>query len=271
MADSGGQSPLPPSSPRAPRPGPRRSLTSILAIVTALTVWQAVSAWGALPAFLLPTPAAVASRLVDAARDGLLVRHSLATLSEVIAGLGIGVVCGTALGYVLAKSPRAERLLSPYIVASQAIPVVAIAPLLVIWFGPGRTSKVLISALIVFFPILISTIAGLRSVPDDLRDLMRSLRASRKQTFWLLEVPSASPFLLGGLKIGSTLAVIGAVVGEFIGADEGLGFLISLGRGLYDTALVFAALLVLVALALTLYGLASGLERWALVWRRPPR
>lgn len=271
MADLGAHSPPSQSPMRARRPDPRRFLTSILAVVTALLVWQAVSAWGTLPAFLLPTPAAVGARLVDAARDGLLVRHTLATLSEVIAGLSIGVACGTALGYGLAKSPRAERLLSPYIVASQAIPVVAIAPLLIIWFGPGRTSKVLISALIVFFPILISTIAGIRSVPDDLRDLMRSLRATRRQTFWLLEVPAASPFLLGGFKIGSTLAVIGAVVGEFVGADEGLGFLISLGRGLYDTALVFAALLVLVTLALSLYGLASGLERWALTWRRPPR
>jgi len=152
-------------------------------------------------------------------------------------------------------------------VASQAIPVVAIAPLLIIWLGPGHLSKVLISALIVFFPILISTIAGIRSVPQDLRDLMRSLRASRGQALVLLEIPAAAPFLLGGLKIGSTLAVIGAVVGEFVGADEGLGFLVNLGRGLYDTALVFVALLMLVAIALSLYSLAALLERRVLAWR----
>ena len=143
----------------------------------------------------------------------------------------------------------------------------AVAPLLIIWLGPGHLSKILISALIVFFPILISTIAGIRSVPHDLRDLMRSLRATRWQTLRLLEVPAAAPFLLGGLKIGSTLAVIGAVVGEFVGADEGLGFLVNLGRGLYDTALVFTALLVLVAMALGLYSLASVLERRTLRWR----
>jgi NitT/TauT family transport system permease protein len=125
----------------------------------------------------------------------------------------------------------------------------------------------LISALIVFFPILISTIAGIRAVPQDLRDLMRSLRASRGQVLVLLEVPAAAPFLLGGLKIGSTLAVIGAVVGEFVGADEGLGFLVNLGRGLYDTALVFVALLMLVTIALSLYSLAALLERRVLAWR----
>lgn len=234
----------------------------------ALIAWYGVTRWSGLPGFLLPSPAAVGQRLVETARDGSLVRHTSATLSEVLAGLALGVVLGAALGYLLAKSPRTERLLSPYLVASQAIPIIAIAPLLIIWLGPGRPSKVFISALIVFFPVLISTIAGIRSVPADLRDLMRSLRASRGQTLRLLEIPAAAPFFLGGLKIGSTLAVIGAVVGEFVGADEGLGFLVNLGRGLYDTALVFAALLVLVAMALALYGLAALIEREALSWRR---
>jgi NitT/TauT family transport system permease protein len=232
-----------------------------------LLVWEAVTRIGALPRFILPPPEAVANRLATAIADGSLARHTIVTLSEVLAGLAIGLAAGVSLGYLLAKSQRAERLLSPYIVASQAIPVVAIAPLLVIWLGPGHLSKVLISALIVFFPILISTVAGIRSVPYDLRDLMRSLRATRRQTLRLLELPAAAPYLLGGLKIGSTLAVIGAVVGEFVGADEGLGFLVNLGRGLYDTALVFAALLVLVFIALGLYSLAALLERRALAWR----
>ena len=232
-----------------------------------LLAWYGLTRWGGLPGFLLPSPAAVADRFLVALRDGSLMRHTAVTLSEVLAGLGLGVVAGASLGYWLAKSPRAERLLSPYIIASQAVPIVAIAPLLIIWLGPGRPSKILISALIVFFPILISTIAGIRSVPNDLRDLMRSLRATRSQTLRLLEAPAAAPFFLGGLKIGSTLAVIGAVVGEFVGADEGLGFLVNLGRGLYDTALVFTALLVLVAMALSLYSLASVLERRTLRWR----
>jgi NitT/TauT family transport system permease protein len=187
-------------------------------------------------------------------------------LSEVLAGLFLGVLAAAVLGYWIAKSPSVERLLSPYIVASQAIPIVAIAPLLVIWFGPGRLSKVLISALIVFFPVLVNTVVGVRSVPQDLRQLMRSLRASRRQVFTKLEVPAALPVLLGGLKIGATLSVIGAVVGEFVGADEGLGFLVSIGRGLYDTPLVFVAVFLLIAMALALYGLVAWLER-RLTWR----
>ena len=148
--------------------------------------------------------------------------------------------------------------------------MVAIAPLLVIWFGPGLLSKVLICALIVFFPVLINTVVGVRSVPDDLRDLMRSLLASRWQTLRLLELPAALPILLGGLRIGATLAVIGAVVGEFAGSDRGLGFLINVGRGLYDTALVFVAVFTLVAMALSLYGLVVLLETRLLSWQARP-
>jgi NitT/TauT family transport system permease protein len=150
------------------------------------------------------------------------------------------------------------------------VPVVAIAPLLVIWFGPGLLSKVLICALIVFFPVLVNTIVGLRSVPEELNELMRSLQATRWQTFRLLEVPAALPVFLGGLRIGATLAVIGAVVGEFIGADKGLGFLVNVGRGQYDTALVFVAIFALVAMALSMYGLVIWLEgRW-LSWQQRP-
>jgi NitT/TauT family transport system permease protein len=151
--------------------------------------------------------------------------------------------------------------LAPYIVASQSLPVVAVAPLLVIWFGPGRISKVLICALIVFFPALVNTVLGVRSVPADLRDLMRSLRAGAWQTFTKLEAPASLPNLLGGLKIGATLSVIGAVVGEFVAADEGLGFLINVARGQFDTPMVFAAAIILVAIALALYAAVTALER----------
>jgi NitT/TauT family transport system permease protein len=150
------------------------------------------------------------------------------------------------------------------------VPVVAIAPLLIIWFGPGLISKVLICALIVFFPVLVNTVVGLRSVPEELRDLMRSLQASRWQVIRLLEVPASLPVFLGGLRIGATLAVIGAVVGEFVGADRGLGFLINVGRGQYDTALVFVAVFTLVVMALSLYGLVVLCETRLLSWRYKP-
>jgi len=174
---------------------------------------------------------------------------------------------GTVLRHALAKSRTIERLLSPYVVASQAIPVVALAPLLLIWFGPGLLTKVLVCALIVFFPVLINVIVGVRSVEPDLRDLMRSLQATRWQIFTKLEIPAALPVLLGGLKIGATLSVIGAVVGEFLGTNEGLGYLINEGRGLYDTSKMFVGLFGLIALALILYGMAAWLERRALAWR----
>jgi NitT/TauT family transport system permease protein len=220
-----------------------------------------------LPAFILPGPGLVWARFLRTLEDGQLLYHTLATLLEVLLGLLLGGLAATILGYLLSKSPVLEKLISPYLVASQSIPVVAIAPLLVIWFGPGIFSKILICSLIVFFPILINTVVGLREVPRDLRELMRSLRATRAQTFWKLEVPAALPVFLGGLRVGATLSVIGAVVGEFVGADRGLGFLINVGRGQYDTALVFVAVITLVLMAMSLYGLVLLIETRLLSWQ----
>jgi len=245
-----------------------RKLLPALVLALFLLGWEALVRLGRYPAFILPSPGRVGRKLIEVALDGTLWTHMSVTLVEVLGGLAIGAVVATILGYALAKSVTVERALSPYLVASQAIPIVAIAPLLVIWFGPGLISKVLVSALIVFFPILVNTIAGVRGVSPDLRDLMRSLQASRWQMFAKLEVPAAMPVLLAGLKVGATLSVIGAVVGEFAGADAGLGFMINLADGQYDTARVFVGVLALVALALTLYGIVGWIERRALRWRK---
>lgn len=239
----------------------------VIGLVAAVAAWEAVARLSGLPAFILPPPSDVLARMGTALRDGSLLRHTAATLSEVLVGLALGLAVATVLGYLVGKSTLLERVLSPYIVASQSIPIVAIAPLLVIWFGPGRLSKVLICALIVFFPVLVNTVVGFRSVPAELYELMRSLRASRAQILTKLEVPAAMPVLMGGLKIGATLSVIGAVIGEFVGADQGLGFLINVGDGLYDTPLVFVAVLTLIAMAITLYGAVAALERRLLRWR----
>jgi NitT/TauT family transport system permease protein len=145
---------------------------------------------------------------------------------------------------------------------------VAIAPLLIIWFGPGVLSKVLITALIVFFPVLVNVIVGVRSVSAELYDLMRSFQSTRWQVLRYLEVPAAMPVFLGGLRIGATLAVIGAVVGEFVGADRGLGFLVNIGRGMYDTALVFVSVFTLVAMAMSIYGIVILLENRFLAWQQ---
>jgi NitT/TauT family transport system permease protein len=244
--------------------------TVIFLLLVSFLLWEALVRWTSLPNFFLPSPSKVWERFVVSFMDGSLLIHTTATLIEVLAGLALGMTVAVLLGYLIAKSKIAERLLSPFIVASQSIPVVAIAPLLIVWFGSGRLSKVLISALIVFFPVLVNTVVGVRSVPEDLRDLMRSLRASRWQFFTKLEVPAALPVLFGGLKIGATLSVVGAVVGEFLAADQGLGFLINVARGLYDTSMVFVAMFALVIMALTLYTLVALLEHKLLAWRKEP-
>ena len=250
------------------KPSQRGSFwVTLLSLFLALASWQLTVYFTELPAFILPSPADVGIRFARTLLDGSLLRHSLVTLSEVLLGLLTGTAAATILGYFLAKSRLFERILAPYLVASQAVPVVAIAPLLVIWFGPGIFSKILICALIVFFPVLVNTVVGVRAVPAALRDLMRSLRATRWQMLRYLEIPAALPVFLGGLRIGAALSVIGAVVGEFVGADKGLGFLINVGRGQYDTALVFVAIFALVMLALTLYGIVAWLENYLLKWQ----
>ena len=240
----------------------------LLSLVVGLLLWSAFTAYSEIPSFIFPTPLEVWRRLITVIDDGSLLYHTWVTLQEVIVGLTIGLTAAIIIGYFLAKSRLVERVLAPYIVASQSIPIVAIAPLLVIWLGPGILSKILTSALIVFFPVLVNTIVGLRSVPRELYDLMRSLKASPWQRIIKLEIPAAMPVFLGGLRIGATLAVIGAVVGEFVGADKGLGFLVNVGRGLYDTALVFVAVFTLVLLALGLYGAVVFLENHLLSWQK---
>jgi NitT/TauT family transport system permease protein len=172
------------------------------------------------------------------------------------------------LGYLLTKSPLAERLISPYLIASQAIPVIAIAPLLTIWIRSTFWARVLVAVLVVFFPVLINIIAGLRSVPRELYELMASLQATRWQIFRKLEWPAALPIVLAGLKLGATLSVIGALVGEFIQPKtEGLGYLLITARYQFKTDLVFVVLLTLAAIALSLYGLVTIAEKRLLRWQ----
>ena len=252
---------------RKKSPAGTKWLSAIITVAIFLLLWQLIVSVFDMPAFILPAPAQVARRFLRSLSDGTLFRHTAATLYEILLGLSAGILTAIVLGYFLSRSTLLQNILQPFLVASQAIPTVAIAPLLVIWFGPGILSKVLICALIVFFPVLVNTIVGFRSVPDNLRDLMRSMHASRWQTLRLLELPAALPVLLGGLRIGATLSVIGAVVGELVGADRGLGFLINVGRGQYDTALVFVGVFTLVVVALALYGSVLGLEKYFLRWK----
>ena len=239
-----------------------------LALLLFLGLWSLIVRLGDYPPFILPSPLRVYGKFLTVVGDGSLWRHIKITLVEIFWGLALGLSLAISLGYLLAKSRLLERILSPYIVAFQAIPIIALAPLLAIWFAYGSLSKILTCALVVFFPVLINTIVGIRAVEEDLIDLMRSLEANRWQIFTMLEVPAALPVLFGGLRIGVTLSVIGAVVGEFVGADRGLGFLVNLSGGLFDTPLTFVALFILGSIAIALYLAVVALESFLLSWKR---
>lgn len=232
------------------------------ALVVFVVVWRLVVAISGLPAFILPTPEAVGARFVTAWLDGTIEPHLAVTLVEVALGFALGATLAVVVGYALARSPVVERLLSPYLVAAQATPILALAPLLALWFGPGLLGKVVICSLIVFFPVAVATMVGIRSVDAGLLELARALRANRRQVVLSLELPGALPSILGGLRVGVTLAVVGAIVGEWAGADRGLGVLVNLARGaLFDIPLMFAALLTIALLGIVLYSLVVLVER----------
>ena len=249
----------------------RASLPLVVApvgLVTFLAAWKGIVVLGDYPTYILPPPELVAARFVSAWADGTMLPHFGRTVVEVATGFGIGSGAALVLGYALARLPLAERVLSPYLVAAQATPILAISPLLALWFGPGLLAKLVICSLIVFFPVAIATMVGVRSVDARLLELARSLRATRRQVITTLEIPAALPAIFGGLRVGVTLAVVGAIVGEWAGSDRGLGLLINLARGsLFDIPLMFATLLTIALLGIVLYGLVVLVER-ALVGAR---
>ncbi len=245
----------------------RQRTLSLVAVLGAgllfLVAWQVLVIIGDYPSYLLPGPIEVLRRWGQAWQDGTLQPHLAATLTEVLLGLLAGGIAGLAVGYLLARSRIAGLVLSPYLVAAQSTPILALAPPLALWLGTGLASKVLICGLIVFFPIAVATMVGFRSVDQRLIELGRSLRATPRQILLTLEVPSALPQIFGGLRVGVTLAVVGAIVAEWAGAEVGLGVLINLARGsLFDTPLMFATLLSIALLGVILYALVVLAERW---------
>jgi NitT/TauT family transport system permease protein len=241
----------------------RSALLSVgAALVAFLLLWQAVVIVSGLPPFILPPPAAVLGRLATAWTVGTIQPHLQTTLVEVALGFAVGAGLGLIAGYALARSALVDRLASPYLVAAQAVPILALAPLIVLWFGPGLASKVVICSLIVFFPVAVSTMVGIRSVDAGLLELGRSLRATRRQVVTTLEIPAALPSILGGMRVGVTLAVVGAIVAEWAGAERGLGVLINLARGsLFDIPLMFAALVTIAMVGIVLYLAVVLVER----------
>ena len=227
-----------------------------------LLAWKGIVVVTGLRPFILPPPETVAIRFVTAITDGTIEPHLATTLVEVALGFLVGAGLALIVGYALARSAGVERLLSPYLVAAQATPILALAPLFALWFGSGLLGKVVICALIVFFPVAVATMVGIRSVDARLLELGRSLRATRRQILTTLEIPAALPNILGGMRVGVTLAVVGAIVGEWAGADRGLGVLINLARGsLFDTPLMFATLLMIAIVGIVLYLVVVAVER----------
>jgi NitT/TauT family transport system permease protein len=234
----------------------------VASLLVFVLVWQLVVFVTGYPSFILPGPYTVAERFVRAWSDGTMWPHTQTTLVEVLLGFAIGATIGLVTGIGLARSHLAERLLSPYLVAAQATPVLALAPLIVLWFGSGLPSKLVICTLIVFFPVAVATMVGIRSVDPRLLEMSRSFRATEWQTISRVEVPAALPAILGGLRVGITLAVIGAIVGEWAGGETGLGVLINIARGsLFDIPLMFATLLTLALVGVSLYLVMVLIER----------
>lgn len=237
-----------------------------LSLLGLLLVWRGLVAWQQYPAFVLPTPEAVASRWWQELTQGALLQHTSRTLIEALGGFGLAFSASLVLGYILAHWHWLDRIVSPQLAIVQAIPIVAVAPLILIWVGADLRAKLLVAALVTFFPMLSSVIVALRSVPRDIREMAAISGANRWQSLWQIELPLALPGIFGGIKTGLALATTGAVVAEFIGGREGLGALINIARGLFDTPLIFAALLTLGLLTFGFYQLAMWLERRLVTW-----
>jgi NitT/TauT family transport system permease protein len=235
-----------------------------LVIVAVVIAWAAIVRVFDIPDYLLPAPQAVVARMV---KDWpLLWKHGIYTLFSVLTGFLASIVIAVPIAFVIVLNRSTERAVMPFLVMSQTIPKVAIAPVLVVWLGFGILPKIAIVFLISFFPIVVSTVVGLKSVETDMIDLVRSMGARTGKIMLRVRAPSALPQMFAGFKIAVCLAVVGAIVGEFVGSDRGLGYLLLTSTGTLDGTLVWSALLVLVAMGVALFAIVSKLERLAIPW-----
>jgi len=246
--------------------GPKNFVLRLLLIAVFLAVWEAVVRLFEIPLFILPTPSSVFTALYRGIASSLYVDHVWITLTETLLGFVLGTSLAFVFGTVIALSRPVEYFLYPFVVMFQSMPKVALAPLIIVWFGLGLTSKVVNAALVAFFPLMVNTIVGLRSAEEDKVNLMKSLAASRTQIFWMLQLPNAMPYIFAGLEIAMIFALIGAIVAEFVGAQAGLGMLIQSMNFTMDVAGQFSVLLLLSLLGLLLNGIVTGVRRRVLFW-----
>jgi NitT/TauT family transport system permease protein len=238
-----------------------------LVFIVAVSIWEAISRAGMVAAIILPAPSAIGKSLLELVTAPFFPKHVQATLYETVVGFLIAAVLGLFLGSIISQFPIMRTTLYPYIVAFQVLPKSALAPLFITWFGFGVASKVVMSAVIAFFVVTLNTMVGLESYAENEYLLMRSLQAKRWQIFTKLKVPSALPFVFAGFKNGITLALVGAVVGEFVAAQAGLGLLVEVYNFQMKIPLVFATIIVLSLMGLALYGIMELLDRKIVFWR----
>jgi NitT/TauT family transport system permease protein len=246
-----------------------RSHRQVLTLVSLLVLWEAVSVFGLVPRFLLPAPTDIAAAI--ASEPEQFAYQSMFTLQATLIGFVLAVVLGVALAMLIVQFKLVEDTLYPLLVSLNSVPKVAIAPLFIVWMGTGVEPKVAIAAMIAIFAIVIDTVHGLRSVHPDMLDLGRSLRGSRMDMVWRIRFPHALPSLFAGMKVGVSLALIGAIVGEFVAAKRGLGYMILVAQGQFDVVRMFAALVVLSLSGLMLFYLVVLAERLLLPWQAARR
>ena len=238
----------------------------LLLVVAVVIVWEGAVRLFSIPAFILPAPSSIGVALWRGIESALYLDHIRITVVETLLGFVFGSILALVLGTMIALSRRAEYFLYPFIVMFQSMPKVALAPLIIVWFGLGLTSKVAQAAVTAFFPLMVNTIAGLRSADEDRVALMRSLDASNMQILTMLRLPSALPFIMAGFEIAMVLSLIGAIVAEFVGAQKGLGVLIMSMTFTMDVAGQFSVLLILSLLGLLLNGIIVEIRKRLLFW-----
>jgi len=250
--------------PGAAAMGALRKLTPLVGIVSFLVGWQLIVVIFKMPPYLLPTPGAIAHSFID--NLPLLMSNGWVTVWEMLAGYALAVAVALPLAIAITSSQRFNDFVMPTMLFFQIVPKVAIAPLFLVWFGVGATPKVLVAFLISFFPIVIDAAVGLRSMSTEMADLAKSMGSSRWQVFAQFRLPTSLPYLFSGLKVAATLAIAGTVVGEFVGADKGLGYLLLVTNSNMETALMFATIVALTIIGLVFYYLVELLEGFLIPW-----
>lgn len=241
---------------------------SLALIASLLVLWEGSCRLFGISSLILPTPSSIAVRFLDLIVSGTIWPHLGATLAAVLSGFGLGVVAGLVSGATISLVPAVERLVYPYVVALQTVPKIAIAPLFIIWFGYGLASKIVITALVCFFPVLVSVMAGFHSTDRDQLDMMKAFGATPMQILLRLRLPSALVLIFAGLEIAAVMAVIGAIVGEFVGAQQGLGYLITALNFSLDVPGVFAVLIFLSLIGIVLHGIVRTAAKRFVFWIR---